>query len=72
MLKCISEIDCNKSSGGDIPAKIIKMANKELTVPITSYIKKCISSGNFPVELKTTDIIPVCKKQDVNDKLSTN
>ena len=34
VLKYINKLDCNKTSGGDIPAKIIKMAIEELTVPI--------------------------------------
>ena len=30
MLKYINEIDCDKSSAGDIPAEIIKMAENKL------------------------------------------
>ena len=52
MLKYINEIDCNESSGGDIPAKIIKMAKVELIVTITNYINWCISSSTFPDDLK--------------------
>ena len=37
VLKYINEIDCNKSSAGETPSKIIKLAEKKLTVPITSY-----------------------------------
>ena len=32
VLRYINEIDCNKSSGGDIPTKIIKMTKEELKV----------------------------------------
>ena len=34
VLKYINKLDCNKTSGEDIPVKIIKMAIEELTVPI--------------------------------------
>ena len=62
------QIACNKSSGGGIPARIIKIAKEELTVPIASGINKCISSSTFPDELKISDIISVYKKQDMSDK----
>ena len=54
------QIAC-KSSGGGIPATIIKIAKEELTVPIANGINKCISSSTFPDELKISDIIPVIK-----------
>ena len=44
------------------------MTNGELTVPIKNYINKCLSSSTFPDEFKIAEIIPVYKKQDVNDK----
>ena len=37
VLKYVNEVDCNKSSGGNISAKINKMGKEELTVPITNY-----------------------------------
>ena len=33
VLKYINEIDCNKSLGGDIPAKFLKMAKEKLISP---------------------------------------
>ena len=33
VIKFIDEIDCNKSSSGDIPAKIIKIAKEEIAKP---------------------------------------
>ena len=63
ILKYINEIGCNKSLEGEIPTKTIKIANEELIVPI-----KSISSRNFPNELIVADIIPVYKKQDVDDE----
>ena len=68
ILKYINEIGCNKSLEGEIPTKTIKIANEELIVPIKSCINKCISSRNFPNELIVADIIPVYKKQDVDDE----
>ena len=47
MLKYINEMDCNKSSGDKILAKIIKMSEEEITVPITNCINKCISLSIF-------------------------
>ena len=32
----IDDIDCNKSSSGDIPAKIIKIAKEEIAEPVKS------------------------------------
>ena len=68
VLKYINEIGWNKSSGRDIPTKVINMAKEKLTVRITNYINDCISSSIFPHELKIVNIIPVYKKQNVDDK----
>ena len=54
----IDEIDCNKSSSGEIPAKIIKMAKEEVSEPITNCINDSIISDIFPGELKLADIVP--------------
>ena len=37
VLKYISEIDCNKCTGGDITTKTTKIAKEELAVSITNY-----------------------------------
>ena len=68
VIKFIDEIDCNKSSSGDIPAKIIKIAKEEIAEPIRNCINSSISTGTFPDELKIADIVPVFKKEDPNDK----
>ena len=39
VLNYINDIDRNKSSGGDIPAKIIKMVKDQRAVPIINCIK---------------------------------
>ena len=64
----IDEIDCNKSSSGEIPAKIIKMVKEEVSEPITNCINDSIISDIFPGELKLADIVPTFKKEDKNDK----
>ena len=64
----IDEIDCNKSSSGEMPAKIIKMAKEEVSEPITNCINDSIISDIFPRELKLADIVPTFKKEDQNDK----
>ena len=68
VIKFIDEIDCYKSSSGDIPAKIIKIAKEEIAESIRNCINSSISTGNFPDELKIPDTIPVFKKEDQNDK----
>ena len=64
----IDEIDSNKSSSGEIPAKIIKMAKEEVSQPITNCINDSIISDIFPRELILADIVPTFKKEDQNDK----
>ena len=64
----IDEIDCNKSSSGEILAKIIKMTKEEVSEPITNCINDSIISDIFPGKLKLADIVPTFKKEDQNDK----
>ena len=68
VIKFIDEIDCNKSSSGDLPAKIIKIAKGEFAEPITNYLNSSKSTDIFPDELKIADIVPVFKTEDQNDK----
>ena len=67
-MRCINEIDLKKSSSGEISPAIIKLAKKEILIPITNCINKCISIKSFPDELKVADVIPVFKKEDPNNK----
>ena len=48
VIKFIDEIDFNKSSSGDIPAKIIKIAKEEIAESIRNYITSSMSTGTFP------------------------
>ena len=55
----INEIDLKESSSGEISPAIIKLAKKEVLVPITNCINKCISIKYFPDELEVADVITV-------------
>ena len=68
VLRCINEIDIKTSSSGEISPAIIKLAKKEILIPITNCINKCISIKSFPDELKIADVIPVFKKEDPDNK----
>ena len=68
VLRFINENDTKKSSVGEIFPTIIKLAKKEILIPITNFINKCISIKSFPDELKVADVIPASKKEDPNNK----
>ena len=70
VLRYINEIDSKKRSIGEISHAIIKLAKKEILIPITNCINKCISTKLFPDELKVADIIPVFKTEDPNNKVN--
>ena len=67
-MRCINENDIEKSSSGEISPAIIKLAKKEMLIPIANCINKCISIKSFSDELKVADVIPVFKKEDPNNK----
>ena len=51
-----------------LPLLNFKLAKKEILIPITNCINKCISIKSFPDEFKVADVIPVFKKEDRNNK----
>ena len=57
-------MECNKSSGVNISAKIIKIAKDEIAESITNCINGSLSAGSFPDELKIADIVPLSKKDN--------
>ena len=57
-------MECNKSSGVNIAAKIIKIAKDEIAESITNCINGSLSAGSFPDELKIADIVPLSKKDN--------
>ena len=67
-MRCINEIDIKKSSNGEMSPAIIKLAKKEILIPITKCINKCILIKSFPEKLKIANVIPVFKKEDPNNK----
>ena len=67
-MRYINEIDTKKSSSGEISPAIIKLAKREILIPITNCINKCISIKYLPDELKVSDVTPVFKKGDPNSK----
>ena len=67
-MRCINEIDIKKGSSGEISSAIIKLAKKEILIPITNCLNKYISIKSFPDELKVADVIPVFKKEYTNNK----
>ena len=68
ILRYINEIDTKKSSSGEISPAIIKLAEREILIPITNCINKCMSIKYLPDELKVADVTPVFKKGDPNSK----
>ena len=67
-MRYINEIEIRKSSSREISPVIIKLAKKEILIPIINCINECISIKSFPDALKVADVIPVFKKEDPNNK----
>ena len=65
VMKVINNLNVAKSCQiNDIPTKVIKM-NKDIFANfITDQFNYCIAYGEFPDELKHTDVIPVHKKNE--------
>ena len=72
VIKFADEIDCNKSSSADIPAKIIEIAKEEFAEPLTNCINRFISTNTFPDELKITDIVLFLIRKIKMIKLTTD
>ena len=65
------DIDSTKSAGYDtIPPKLVKVAAKELTQPISSLVNMSISLSWFPYELKKSETSPLYKSQDNHEPQS--
>ena len=67
-MRDINETDIKKSSSGEISPTIIKLAKKEILIPIINFINKCVSTKSFSNEFKVADVIPVIKKEDPNNE----
>ena len=69
VLKLIDEMENKSSSGYDcISNKMLKYIRNEISKPLTLIINQMIESGVFPSGLKTSKIIPLHKKGDINEK----
>ena len=61
IISIINELD-NKNSVDDIPTKILKLANKEISLILARLFNKIIDEGIYPNILKCSTIIPIHKK----------
>ena len=75
VLELIRKLNINKSHGHDgISARMLKLYDDTLVIPLTIVFKNCIIQGYFPKRWKKANVTPVHKKkrQKLNTKLSTN
>ena len=63
VLDVISTLDDTKSSGGDIPLRILKGNNTFIQV-LCKWIKDSLKSGAFSNPLKLAEITPIHKSED--------
>ena len=64
----LSNLDSTKSTGHDlIPSKILKIANRELSHPLTDLYNHCIESCDWPLQWKKGDWVPVFMKDNKQD-----
>jgi hypothetical protein len=62
--KQINKLNVKKATGHDgISPKILKMAQQEITNPITKLVNKSIDSSIFPADLKSAQVSPLYKKK---------
>ena len=64
----ITPLDSTKKTGGVIPTKIVKLANKETCKDLAHCINESIKKNEFPNELKAADMTPIFKKEDPLNK----
>ena len=63
--KQLKSINCTKPSGYDcIPPKTVQMCHKELAQPIAMLINTSFEQGQYPSDMKRSEISPVFKKND--------
>ena len=63
-MKFVEVLDTSKSTSGDIPTKIIKMAKENICPYLTDCINAAIYNCTFPDELKKADVSAIFKKGD--------
>ena len=58
-------INIRKATGYDnIPAKLLRLAQNELTHPIANLINNTVAMNTFPDQLKCAELSPLFKKED--------
>lgn len=65
IMKKMRSINIRKATGYDnIPGKLIRIAHKELALPLTGLLNRCIGKNVFPSIMKNAEVSPVYKKLD--------
>ena len=65
----LKALNIRKATGYDgIPGKLLRLAHRELSVPIASLINTCISNNKFPGIMKAAEVSPIYKKADSLNK----
>ena len=59
----ISSLDSHKSSGLNIPVKILKLLKNDISQQLSDIFNMSFSTGQFPSVLKIAKVIPIHKKQ---------
>ena len=68
-MQSIKNIDLKKATEYDnIPGKLIRIAYRELSVPICNLMNTCIAMRNFPTTFKFADASPIFKSYDNMNK----
>ena len=65
--KIIQSLPSNKSSGGEIPLRLLKNCGFTFN-QLTECINECLHNNCFPDSLKLANVTPVFKKGDSTDK----
>ena len=60
----VMNLDCTKTTGGPISAKLLKLSSNVVCPVIRDSINQCYRTGRFPNCLKQAEIIPIPKKGD--------
>ena len=69
IMQNIKNINPKKATGYDnIPGKMIKIAYRELSVPICNLMNTCIAMTTFPTPFKFADVSPIFKSDDNMNK----
>ena len=62
VISIISSLSDNKSSCPNIPTRILKLLNEDISTHLVDIFNLCIYSGICPTPLKTAKVIPIQKR----------